>query len=213
MAETAMLRRNRSRESFMPPHLSKRHRIVVSLAALLGCASVASSQPFNLAQGQREIGPDPSREAKQGVYVRDSAVAGEKLALAQRMERLKEWDKSADVYQEVVEKYSDRVLPVPDTDKGVQRYASVTLTVQEHLGKWPDEGLARYRARYDSAAVTMLESAGVDDAAALTRVVQLYFPTDAAKNAALRLIELNIENGEFAAAAWLGQRLLDFHPG
>src|ERR1700722_16961384 len=42
-----------------------------------------------------------------GVYVRDSAIALEKLALAQRMERLKEWGKSAEVYQGILEKYPD----------------------------------------------------------------------------------------------------------
>ena len=40
------------------------------------------------------------------VYVRDSAIAMEKLALARRMERAHEWGKSADVYQEILEKYS-----------------------------------------------------------------------------------------------------------
>src|SRR4051812_32536868 len=81
------------------------HRIVGWFATVLGAvgASVAMAQP-------RMLGPDPTRQPSAGVYVRDSAVAGEKLALAQRMERLKEWDKSADVYQEILEKYSDRVI-------------------------------------------------------------------------------------------------------
>jgi len=115
------------------------------------------------------------------VFVRDSAVAGEKLALAQRMERLKEWDKSADVYQEIVEKYADRVVPSTTQPAGgaaaapgtPQRYKSVTMSVQERLGKWPEEGLAMYRARYEAQAAAMREQAGVDDAAALSRVTQL----------------------------------------
>src|SRR2546423_1074106 len=51
------------------------------------------------------------------------------------------------------------------------------------------------------------------DPAALSRVIQTYFPTDAAKAAGLRLVELYLENGEFAAAAWVGERLLAHHPG
>src|SRR5204862_80984 len=90
---------------------------------------------------------------------------------------------------------------------------SVTLRVQELLGNWPEEGLQRYRARYETQAASLLENAGVDDAAALSRIVQLYFVTDAAKGAGFRLIELYLENGEFAAGAWTGERLLSHHPG
>src|SRR4051794_13212823 len=46
-------------------------------------------------------GVDPrsfeGKDSTEGVYVRDSALAQEKFALAQKMERLKEWNKSADL--------------------------------------------------------------------------------------------------------------------
>src|SRR5687767_10328527 len=45
-------------------------------------ALLAATPPLALAQ--RMIGPDPNRDPRLGVYVRDSAVAGEKLALAER---------------------------------------------------------------------------------------------------------------------------------
>src|ERR1700683_3841177 len=86
--------------------------------------------------------PNVGEDATGGVYVRDSAIAMEKLALAQRMERLHEWAKSADVYQEILEKYQDRVVPT-HTDQLTQvpdRYASVTETVRQSLCKWPVEG-------------------------------------------------------------------------
>src|SRR4051794_35223375 len=57
-----------------------------------------------LAQAQQQAGVDPKsfegKDSTEGVYVRDSALAQEKFALAQKMERLKEWNKSADLYQE-----------------------------------------------------------------------------------------------------------------
>src|SRR5688500_16151739 len=175
-----------------------RTRIAVLLVVLVATPALTRAQRFG-------PGPDPNRGPQQGVYVRDSAVAGEKLAHAERMERLKEWEKSADVYQEIVEKYADRVVPdvkgdpaFPAPGAAPQRYKSVTLAVQERLGKWPEEGLTMYRARYESQAATLREQAGIDDAAALSRVTQLYFPTDAAKLAGMRLIELYIESGEFA---------------
>src|SRR5207249_3885857 len=57
------------------------------------------------AQIARNLPDTAGKQLNQGVYVRDSGGAVEKLALAQRMERLKEWDKAADVYQEVLDKY------------------------------------------------------------------------------------------------------------
>jgi outer membrane protein assembly factor BamB len=186
------------------------HRIGVIVLAAVGLISAPLP-------AQQQIGaPDDNKHASQGVYVRDSAVAGEKLALAKRMEHLKEWNKAADVYQEIVEKYADRVVPVPGGSDDAQRYCSVTLTVQELLGKWPADGLRAYRARYEIPAQTLLDAARsgpADDPAGLMHVLQLYFPTDAAKQAGMRLIELDIENGDFAGAAWLGERLLADHPG
>ncbi len=58
----------------------------------------------------------PNKE--QSVYVHDSAVAAEKFALAERMERLKEWNKAADVYQEILEKNSDNVIASPSQSTG-----------------------------------------------------------------------------------------------
>jgi outer membrane protein assembly factor BamB/tetratricopeptide (TPR) repeat protein len=153
------------------------------------------------------------KEPTEGVYVRDSAAAVEKWTLAQKMERLKEWNKSADLYQEVITKYADRVVPWRvDADNKICQYTSITNPVQERLAKWPREGLDVYRARYEIPAATLLENAGADDAATLNKVYNVYFVTDAAKAAGIRLIDLYMEDGEFPAAAWIGDRLLNFHP-
>ena len=197
----------------------RRYLIAASLLIAVPLAVPGFAQQLRIRmQGLNGVAADGSGAAptKPGVYVRDSAVAAEKLALAQRMEHLKEWNKSADVYQEIIEKYADRVVPaqIPLVEGGeVTRYTSVTLKVQALIGKWPEEGLAVYRGRYEAPACRpLLDAADIDDAAALNRVVQRYFPTEAAKKASLRLMELYIENGEFSAAAWLGQRLLTTHP-
>src|SRR5256885_11699931 len=177
-------------------------RIAIVIIALLLLARAQDANPASL------YGKDPT----QGVYVRDSAVAVERFALAERMERLKEWAKSADVYQEILQKYSDRVVPSQvDKDNRIYQYASVGAAVQERLSKWPEEGLNVYRARFENDAQSLLQSK-TDDPATLHKVTSLYFVTDAAKQAALRLIDLYIENGDFAAAAWTGDRLLGLHP-
>ena len=153
------------------------------------------------------------KESTEGVYVRDSALALEKFALAQKMERLKEWNKSADLYQEILEKYADRVVPSQiDKESKIYQYTSVTKGVQEQLARWPQEGRDVYRARYEAAAQQMVDNAGRNDLFALNQVFSKYFITDAAKQAGLRLIELNTERGEFLAAAEKGDRLLERHP-
>jgi outer membrane protein assembly factor BamB len=152
-------------------------------------------------------------DSSQGVYVRDSAIAADKFELGKRMERLKEWPKSADVYQEILEKYQDRVVPTAMDDKGNPiQYASVTVAVQQRLARWPAEGLAVYLARFEPVAAVALEQVRQDDYAALHRIFALYFVTDSARQAGIRLMDLYLENGEFSAAAWIGQHLLEWHP-
>lgn len=179
----------------------------------------AQNQPGAAPPG---VGLDPNsltgRESTEGVYVRDSALALEKFALAQRMERLKEWNKSADLFQEVLDKYPDRVVPsrTGEGDKIVQ-YTSVTRGVMEHLARWPREGLEVYRARYEPVAQGLLEAAagsgsGPGDLVEMHKVFYRYFVTEAAKSAGLRLIDVNLERGEFQAAARLADELLNWHP-
>ncbi|MGN6727686.1 MAG: hypothetical protein ACTHLZ_17335, partial [Tepidisphaeraceae bacterium] len=179
-------------------------RTSVVVCALIGaCAAVVVAQD------------DSSNKTKdpQSVYVRDSAVASEKLALAERMEHLKEWQKSADVYQEIVQKYADRVLSSHTNDDGQPtQYVSVALVVQEKIAKWPAEGLAVYRQRFEDTARDLLNSAP-DDRATWQRVMTEYFVTDAGRDAGLKLMADAFERGEFAAAVWTGTRLLNLHPG
>src|SRR5688572_3083090 len=152
------------------------------------------------------------RDSSQGVYVRDSAVAVEKFALAERLEHLKEWDKSADVYMEILQGYPDRVVPSQvDKDNKIYQYTSVASAVQERLAKWPREGLEVYRGRYEDDAEALLEQAA-DEPARLHRVVSLYFVTESAKRAAVRLSDIYLESADFPAAAWLGDRMLGWHP-
>ncbi len=122
------------------------------------------------------------------------------------MERLKEWNKAADVYQEILEKNSDNVIASPSQSTGgTTQYTTVATAVQDKLSKWPDEGMSVYRARFEPSAAALLEGAPPDDLAAPTKVISLYFATDTGKRAALRLIDLHLESGDFSAAAWIGQ--------
>jgi outer membrane protein assembly factor BamB len=167
------------------------------LTAGLACA--ARSQPLQ---------PDLS-----GVYVRDSVGAVEKLHLAERMERLGEWNKAADVYQEILAKYRDRVVAVESGGVAAARYTSIIDTVQQRLSRWPADAREVYRARFEGPASEVMASLRPDDLSGMHRLLGQYFVTNTAARAGMRLVAMEIERGEFASAAWVGDRLLRWHPG
>lgn len=184
------------------------------LAAAVAAVSLTpEAGAQRLILGNDPMGREGSGDPAQGVYVRDSAIASDKFELGKRMERLKEWHKSADVYQEILRMYKDRVVPTDnDGTKAPTRYASVRQAVIDRLARWPEEGLIVYRNRFEPEAAGLLESAKRGDAGKLHEVFDLYFPSDSAKAAGTRLIDFYLEAGEFATAGDIGRRLLEWHP-
>lgn len=156
-----------------------------------------------------------AKDAAEAVYAPESVNAMDQLAKAQKMERQKEWGKSADFYQELLTspEYATKVVPSrEDADHRIYQYTSVEELVMQRLSRWPQEGLDVYRARYEAPAQTMLEQAKGDDLFALQQVFTRYFVTDAGRQAGLRLMDHYLEAGEFRAAAAIGERLLKWHP-
>lgn len=155
--------------------------------------------------------PPTTQPSLSQVTVRESSVVAERMALAERMQRSQQWDKAADLLQEIIEKYVDRIVPAESDDPKYPRYTGVDRAVWERLATWPAEGLEEYRARFGPIAAAMLESAP-HDRTNLNRVRSTYWATDAAKAASIRLIDQYLEAGEFEAARRTAQRLLDLHP-
>ncbi|MDB5296060.1 MAG: hypothetical protein JWO31_2043, partial [Phycisphaerales bacterium] len=188
----------------------------VLIAAGVGAPAPSAAQQVRLRiNGVDQQLPDAAggRENSEFVFVRDSAAAQEKFALAQKMERLKEWDKSADLYQEVLEKFRDRVIPDGKNAAGViDRYTSVTWGVLRQLAKWPPEGLDVYRARYEPRAAALVAKATGDDVGPLHEAFAKFFVTESGKRAGIRLIDAALERGEYAAAAEAGDQLLTTYP-
>ncbi len=185
-------------------------------AILTATAGVCFGQPVQQPAVPRGgLNPDSfyGKETFQGVSVRDSLEAIKKLEDARRMERLQDWNKAADWYQEVIEKFGDRVVPSgTDSKNNIYQYTGIERPVQEQLAKWPPAGLDAYRNRYGAIAGTMFEKAPQGDQETFSRVMKLYFVTEAGKQAGLRLLDLHLENGNFPEAARIGDRLLDWHP-
>lgn len=99
----------------MTSHVLKRLAHQGAWTALAVFLVVAIS-PQSGGQIAARMRPDRTPEGKEpGVYVKDSATASDKFELAKRMERLKEWHKSADVYQEILHNSAIPWFPRPRT--------------------------------------------------------------------------------------------------
>ncbi len=189
---------------------SHRRRFILLASVLSAIALSPSLQSQVIVEGDED---EPSAIAPDtGVYVSESAIVTERVTLAERMERSSEWGKAADILQEVIEKNGQRIVPAKGGDEGpIKQYIGATDLIQRRLAKWPADGLTAYNARYAHVAQGLLDGAPFDPAV-LGKVENDYFVTDAGKTAALRRIDIALEAGDFASAAWTVDRLLSLHP-
>jgi outer membrane protein assembly factor BamB len=191
----------------------------VALLALAGGTAGAqlAAQRADIINRGGVVNPEnyDAKDSAEGVYAPESVNAMDELAKAQKMERQKEWGKSADFYQELLTspEYAKKVVPsLEDARHRIYQYTSVEELVMQRLSRWPQEGLDVYRARFEAPAATLLEQAKGDDLFTLQQVFTRYFVTDSGKAAGIRLMDHYMEAGEFRAAAAIGERLLKWHP-
>ncbi|HEY1684678.1 MAG TPA: PQQ-binding-like beta-propeller repeat protein [Tepidisphaeraceae bacterium] len=152
--------------------------------------------------------PAPPPETGPQVFVHDSTDVLNKIALAERMAHLRQWDTAATTLQEIIDKNADRVIPTQaDAQNHPTQYATAAWLAQLRLSQWPTEGLQVYRAKYDALAAALLAKSQ-NDPAILHTIVERYFLTPSAEVAGERLADDAITAGNFAEAAWLGQKFL-----
>jgi outer membrane protein assembly factor BamB len=205
-----------------------------TVALLLAIAGVSLAQPVPIPIQPIPIQPIPGpifpgnnvrifraraipREDSQGastVYVPDSTKAAEQLQLADRLISQKEWGKGVEVYQEIIDTLGDRVAPL---DGDPHRYVTVARTVEQRIAHLPPEGLAAYRARYNETAKNRLQAALQQDSQLilreqLTPIQSHYLNTPAGLEAALRLCDLSLDEGDPASALARLIPLLATHP-
>jgi outer membrane protein assembly factor BamB/tetratricopeptide (TPR) repeat protein len=187
--------------------------LIRALAASLAALAIPA-----LAQPRVRIavpGDDTPADARESLSVtlNESLDARKDIETARNMEQQKEWNKAADWYQQVLEKYRTRVVAwKADDGRTFNRYRGIVYQVQESLARWPTEGINVYRARFEGTAAAMLDAAPPDDFNTLKQVLDTYFITEAGKRAGLKLIDLHMEAGEFDAAARVGELLLTLYP-
>ncbi len=153
-------------------------------------------------------GGGADQPATPSTFVPDSSVALERLALAEKLERASEWIKAAEVYQELLESYRDRVVPSGPDDSTL--YVNVADRVLGQLSRWPAEGLAVYNGRYEPAAETLLAQA--EDANALRAITDRYLLTRAGMTAAGRLMQHWWDQGQPGTSARFAERLASLLP-
>lgn len=182
--------------------------IRMALVLLGGSALAAAAPATTAASGETAQGGFYAAPAEEGVYVPDSSAALEALALAQRMAGRGQWDSAGSLMQEVLEKYADKVAPQRlDAQGKVEAYVGIAAAVHDRIARWPAEGRQAYATRYEPEAHRRLAKAG-RDWDKLHALVWRYLETSSGRAAALRLMDLRIERGDFHAAIWLGDRLL-----
>src|SRR4051794_41092107 len=107
------------------------------------------AQPAQVARPQRGgLNPDSfyGKETFQGVSVRDSLEAVKKIEDARRMERLEDWNKAADWYQEGVEKDDQYVIPSGlDAGNRQIQFKGIEGAGDEQLAKWAQARLDGHR--------------------------------------------------------------------
>src|SRR6476619_8588971 len=104
------------------------NKALVTLGLVAAPSGVALAQPMQQVQVRGGLNPDAfyGKETFQGVSVRDSLEAIKKLEDARRMERLEDWNKAADWYQEVIEKYGQYVVPNgTDANNNIRQYTGI----------------------------------------------------------------------------------------
>lgn len=155
--------------------------------------------------------PDAAKPADQSTistFVPDSSVAMERLTLADKLAQAGEWAKSAEIYQELLENYRDRVVPASADDPTL--YRNVTDRVLRQLAQWPADGLAVYNGRYQPAAQTLLAQA--DSPEALRAITDRYLLTRAGVAAAGRLLQQWWDQGQTGTAAQFAEHIASLLP-
>ena len=169
----------------------------ICLAAGIACAPLLAAEA-------------PETPMQLSVFVPDSSVASERFALAEKLEKAAEWTKSAEIYQQLLDEYRDRVVPAGGSPEEAGLYVSVADRVTRQLASWPADGLAAYNGRFQPAADALLQQA--QSASELRVVVDRYALTRAGQIAAGRLAQLYWDAGELAPAARIAERLASLLP-
>lgn len=155
--------------------------------------------------------PDRRPDAPDSTYFNISFQAQEALTRADRQAAEGHWPAAALALQEIGEKFGGSVVAAPGATD--HRLVSVRDYINYKIAAWPPDGLAAYRAAFESTAKKALDDlSGNPSIDAWARAAARFFATSAGAAALDRAGQLAMEAGEFAAARQWYERLLADHP-
>lgn len=174
----------------------RRRKSLLCLPALLVASVTLTSQAQTTA-------PDPQPSGVT-LAIPPSSV----LAHLKRVDALLEaeqWRDAAEILRGVMEEHDDSVMRVgPWRADGFQRYIRLTDYCQMQLARLAEtapQSLAYYRQVVDAGVErTKREAEATQDAGALAGIAERFFVSSAADDVLLRLGDLEVEHGNWAAA-------------
>ncbi|HKQ49759.1 MAG TPA: PQQ-binding-like beta-propeller repeat protein [Phycisphaerae bacterium] len=122
-----------------------------------------------------------------------------------------DWADAARAFHEIGEKFGASLIAEPGAPSRL--YISVREFVNRKIADWPAEGLAAYRAAFESsAAAALAELQNPADIDARVRLAERFYATNAGAQSLDQAAELAMENADFEAARRWYERLLADHP-
>ena len=169
-----------------------------------GCECARAQQP---ARNSSNFYPDSSDDAEK------------QLQNAASHARDRQWSEAVQMYQQIIDKYGEKVARLPKDEPGVDASGEFVLYVDDRrichraLARLPAEARAIYRNRVDSLAERWFhDGASRRDAASLRRVVNQAFCSSFGDDALELLGDLAFQNGRFGEALAYYRRLVADDP-
>lgn len=155
--------------------------------------------------------PQPPVEGQahlQGVYLDDSFEANELIGEVREAVHRKDWGQAVVKVQRLLQEFERKII---SWDDGI--YISIRDFINREVAAWPAEGLVAYRGYFEPIARGAFDEAIQGrDAVALADTFERYFCTATAIRAGDTLAQIHIEQGHFAPAQAIYERLLAAHP-
>ncbi len=120
----------------------------------------------------------------------------------------RQWDEAVETLRQVMENHGSKVIPLTPT-----RYLNVTDFCHVQIAALPDDALNLYRQRVDDLARNWYEEGLANrDTGRLSDVVDQLFCSSWGDDALWSLGEMELERGNYGAARYHWQRLIEMPP-
>ncbi len=160
----------------------------------------------------------------EAVFVRDAASISSRIAQARQLAAAGDWARASDEFQELLEKYADRLVLRPDAEaNGMRRYERLTAVLGREMSAWPLAGVQAYTERFEPAAKLAVDQAlanlrdcdgadRIEPLARLSALIERYPISAATAQAACVVADELWSNGEASSAAHLAESIAVSHP-